>query len=90
MKKIYICLCICICLFVINAGVVNPEPVAKDDPRLIELQTEYQKLIAQKTNLQLQVTEIDRQLLRLEGRFNERMKMIEPLMKMIEPLTGNE
>ncbi len=77
MKKI--CICICICLFVINAGVVYAKkPVEpKDNPRLIELQTEYQKLIEQKTNLQLQIVEIDKQLLRLEGRFNERMKINE-------------
>ncbi len=77
MKKI--CICICICLFIINAGVVYAKKpvVAKDDPRLIELQTEYQKLIEQKTNLQRQIIEIDKQLLRLEGRFNERMKINE-------------
>ena len=41
-----------------------------DDSRLIELQTEYQKLMDMRN-------EINKQLLRLEGRFNERIKMIE-------------
>ena len=65
---------VCVIVLLASQGFTQEQ----DDPRLIELQTEYQRLVEQKKIHQNQIIDIDRQLLRVEGRFNERIRIIEP------------